>query len=114
MPSLLSSRKCISLYCEKHHVRPDQFVASVFWKTLYPHARLWGIPIILLMPRAFEADRDFIMQVGQVETMDQYVDVEEGFHRWPGCRSFLRGKLRLRVTSRRVRRLVEELIAEPC
>ena len=103
--------KCISLYCEKYHIRPDQFAAAVFWKTLYPRARLFGFLAIWLFPREFTPDRDFIDQVGQVENMEQYGDVEEGFRRWPSCRSFLRGKLGLRVTSRRVRRLVDELFA---
>jgi len=108
--SAISLPNCASIYCERHHLRSDQFVESLFWKTLYPRARFFGFPIILLMPRIFSADRDFITQVGQVETMEQYKQVEEYFHRWPGCRSFLRGKLGLRVTSRRVRRLVEELL----
>ena len=101
-----------SLYCKQHRLRADRFVASVFWKTLRPGAHFWGIPIILIWSREFSADRDFIAQAGRVENVAQYEEAEEVFHRWPGCRSFLRGALGLRVSSRRVRQLVTELFAE--
>jgi hypothetical protein len=101
---------CALLYCERHHLGTERFVSSMFWKTLYPRTKFFCFPIILLVPRAFSADREFIAQVGQVETMEQYREIEDGFHRWPGCRSFLRGTLCLRVSTRRVRRLVESLL----
>jgi len=101
-----------SLYCKKHRVRPDRFVASVFWKTIFPRAHFWGVPIFVIWSREFSADREFIAQAGQVENMAQYLGVVEVFHRWPGCRSFLRGKLGLRVSSRRVHRLVAAAFAE--
>jgi hypothetical protein len=106
----VSRPNCGLLYCEKHHLRTERFVASVFWKTLYPRTKFLCFPIVLFLPRVFSTDRDFIAQVAQVKTMDEYNEVEAGFHRWPGCRSFLRGKLCLRVSSRRVRRLVESLL----
>jgi hypothetical protein len=101
-----------SLYCRKHRVRPDRFVASVFWKTIFPRAHFWGVPIFVIWSREFSADRDFIAQAGQVENVEQYLEVAEIFHRWPGCRSFLRGKLGLRVSSRRVHRLVAAAFAD--
>jgi hypothetical protein len=101
-----------SLYCKKHRLRGNQFVVSVFWKTIFPRAHFWGYPIFVIWSREFSADREFIAQAGQVETMEQYMEAEEIFHRWPGCRSFLRGTLGLRVSSRRLRRLVTELFAE--
>jgi len=101
-----------SLYCTRHRLRPDRFVASVFWKTILPRAHYWGIPIFLIWSREFSVDRDFIAQAGKVETMEQYLEVEEVFHRWPSCRSFLRGKLGLRVSSRRLRRLVAAVFAD--
>ena len=99
-----------SLYCASHHLRPDRFVGALFWKTLFPCARVFGAPVILLLPWKFAADREFIAQVGQVETLAQYTEVENGFRRWPGQRSFLRGYLEMRVSSRSVRQLVEELL----
>jgi hypothetical protein len=65
-----------------------------------------------MWPREFSEDREFIAQAGLVEDMEQYQEVEEIYHRWPGRRSFLRGKLGLRVSSRRVRSLATELFAE--
>jgi len=99
-------RTFASLYCKEHGLQADRFVASVFWKTIFPRAHFWGVPIFVIWSREFSADREFIAQAGQVENMEQYLEVEEVFHRWPGCRSFLRGKLGLRVSSRRVHRLV--------
>jgi len=101
-----------SLYCKKHRLRSDRFVASVFWKTILPRAHFWGIPIIVVWSREFSADREFIAQAGRVENMEQYLEVEEVFRRWPDCRSFLRGTLGLRVSSRRVRRLVTAAFAD--
>jgi len=101
-----------SLYCEKHRLQLDRFVASVFWKTILPRAHFWGIPIFLIWSQEFSADREFIAQAGRVESMAQYTEAEEVFHRWPGCRSFLRGRLGLRVSSRRVRRLAAALFAD--
>jgi hypothetical protein len=101
-----------SLYCKEHRLRPDRFVASVFWKTIFPRAHFWGIPIFVIWPREFSVDREFVAQAGQVENMEQYLEVVEVFHRWPGRRSFLRGKLGLRVSSRRVHRLVSAAFAD--
>ena len=101
-----------SLYCKEHGLRPDRFVVSVFWKTIFPRAHFWGIPIFVIWSREFSADREFIAQAGQVENMEQYLELAEVFHRWPGCRSFLRGKLGLRVSSRRLQRLVVVAFAD--
>ena len=106
------SADCASLYGLLHHQRPDRFVASVFWRVLFPHARFLGFPILLLLPGIFAPDRAFLARVGRVGTIAQY-DAEEAVFRRSNCRSsFLRGNLRLRVSSRRVRHLVVALLAQ--
>jgi hypothetical protein len=115
MPAPLApppSADCASLYGLLHHQRPDRFVSSVFWRVLFPHARFLGFPIILLLPGICAPDLVFLARVGRVRTIAQY-DAEEAVLRRSHRRSsFLRGKLRLRVSSRRVRHLVVALLAQ--
>jgi hypothetical protein len=100
-----------SLYCNKYGVRPEQFVTSVFWRTLYARTWLFGLFIFLMAPGTFESDKDFIKQVGFVQTMQEYQEVENCFRRGFSHQSSLRSSLRLRVSTRRVRRIVQELLA---
>ena len=100
-----------SLYCKKNSLQTDRFATAVFWQALYPHARFLWLPLSLLNSDFFADDWDFIRQAGLVESMAEYIEVENCFRRAVNYNSALRGALRLRVSSRRIRRIANELFS---
>jgi len=99
-----------TLYCNQYFLQSERFVGSLFFKTLYPHARCVALLLILLAPDVFASDKDFLRKVGLVETMGEYAEVENSYRRVVNHFSPIRSRLRLRVSVRRIRHVVESLL----
>lgn len=94
------------LYCEQRCLTREQFVADVFRRTLYAHARLLAPILRVLRPQHFAADYEFINGVGLLRRFRDYALEAEEFAHHPDNRGILRVTLNLRISSRRMRRLL--------
>ena len=100
-------------YCLRLGVAREDFVDVMLARTLYPHAR-WLRPVLgTLNPNFFAADRDFLAGIGRLWRRRDFVIEEKDFRHNPANHGFLRRALRLRVSVRRTRSLVNALLADP-
>jgi hypothetical protein len=107
----------IELYCQKRDISPDRFLEEVLAQALYPHAHILYVLLIWLHRDYGAADFEFINGVGRLSRLqDFWVEAEEFAHH-PRNFGFLRQRLRLRVSARRLRRLMKRTLhattAEP-
>jgi len=95
------------MYCARHGVDAAEFERRLFLAGLYPHAR-WLLWLLRLAgPDYFSPDREFIRAVGQLRSR-RLLHAEIGeFHTHPRNRGVWRVVLRLRVSTTRVRRLID-------
>lgn len=98
------------LYCNHHGIPPDRFarhalVRSLTWQAtlLYPVLRWW--------PGFFAADLEFIRTVGRARNLRDFMADAIDFKIHPDNSRFLRRTVRLRVSSRRLRRLLHATLA---
>jgi len=98
------------LYCQRHGIAPDRYVACMFWRCL--HRRTWlCVPILKLFSRDyFSADYDLIRDVGRLTRADGLTEDLADFHTHPRNVGFARHRLRLRVSVRRVTKEVHRLL----
>lgn len=98
------------LYCQKHGISRDRYMASMFWRCL--HRRTWLlVPFIkLASPDYFTADYDLIRDVGRLTRATGLTEDLADFHSHPYNRSFARQRLRLRVSVRLVTKEVHRLL----
>ena len=89
-------------FCRRTGVTPARWHAVALRRALYPHARLLRPLLAALDPEFFAADRDFISGVGRLTRHSDFVIEAEEFAHHPANQSFLRRRLRLRVSVRRL------------
>jgi len=100
----------IELYCQKRDISPDRFLEEVLAQALYPHAHILYVLLIWLHRDYGAADFEFINGVGRLSRLqDFWVEAEEFAHH-PRNFGFLRQRLRLRVSARRLRRLMKKTL----
>lgn len=98
-------------FCARRQVAPKNFEASVLRLALYPAARLL-FPLLNLSPGYFAPDREFIRGVGRISRGEAFRYEEQDFSLDPDNRGLLRRGLKLRVSARRLRRLVHETLGD--
>ena len=100
------------LYCERTKCPTEEYEARAFRECLYWHARLLEPFVRRLSPEFFEADLEFIRDLGTT-TGARGADVEllNFRHLNMGNPSFFRAGLKLRVSGRKASRLVSGLFA---
>lgn len=97
-------------FCEQRKIDPKDFDAAVLRETMYFHSRLLAPLIQSIWPRHFVADYDFIHGVSQVRRFREFFTEAEDYAHHPENQGFLRVSLNLRISSRRMRRLVREVL----
>ncbi len=102
----MNERTFADLYCERHGLNPDDYVRTVVRETLYPHARLLAPLVRFLWSRHFSADIEFVQSVGMLRRYREYAVESEEYAHHPENRGFWRATLNVRISSRRLRRLV--------
>ena len=102
----------LSLYCEKFGLTSDCFETVVFWKTLYPHAKLVGYVLCPLYREIFASDIDFIRRVGLVESIKEYNGMEARYRQSMVYFSSFRRGMRMRVSMRRLRDVAKKVLTE--
>lgn len=100
-----------TLFCHKYEVSADAYGSEVFKLTAYPHAR-WLKPVMGLLSRNYwQADYDFIHNVGRIRRFREYEQtVREYFDHPMNQNNALRRWFLLRLSSVQLRRLVREVM----
>jgi hypothetical protein len=107
----MKPRTFADIYCEREGLSPAAMRDVLLQRTLYPHARLIVGLGLRLVPRFFRADFEFIDDVGCIRNLQDFSLVLGGYIEHPTNRSFLRRRLRLRISARRMLRIVRAVLA---
>ena len=93
------------LFCEEERCKEGEFSRKVFWRVLYAHA--WPFVPLLggLRSDYFVADRELISGAGRATTMIQLRTEIADFVIDGNNRGWLRERLRIRVSTTRLKRL---------
>ncbi len=96
-------------YCAENKIERERFREEVMLRVLYP--RVLHIRTLLkLIPGYFEPDYELIDGVGRLTDMKGFDNEETDFVRHSGNRGFLRNTLGLRVSVRRLKKLVHSTV----
>ena len=101
------------LFCQKRNLARDRFVEEVLAESLYPHAHVLYVLLVWLHSDYGAADLDFIGGVGRISCLQDFWGEAEDFAHHPNNRGLLRQRLRIRVSARRLRRLLKETFRVP-
>ena len=96
------------LYCQQRNLVPERFVEKLLAESLYPHAHIFFMFLVWLHADYGVADIDLIGGVGRLTRLEDYWAEAEDFAHHPRNHGLLRQRLRIRVSARRLRRLVKE------
>ncbi len=100
-------------YCRQHKLPPEDFERAVLAAALYPHARLLAPLIRSAWPNHFVADLDLIRSAGRLRRLRDFsVEVTEFLYH-PANIGSLRQVFRLRVSTQRLRQLVQKTLHDP-
>jgi hypothetical protein len=95
-------------FCAKHCLPLEKYEKIVLSRSLYPAARLLR-PVLVLKANYFAADHEFVLRVGRLMRLGGFEAEVQDFLYDPNNRGFLRRVLKLRVSARRLRRVVRDL-----
>lgn len=102
----MSSPEFGSRYCELRATPPEQFVREVWWASLPPQTRLVAVVIRFFDPQFFAPDYELIAEAGKLKKWQDLRPYVSDFVNHPRSRNPLRRALRLRISVRRLRRLM--------
>ncbi|MBC8009432.1 MAG: hypothetical protein H7067_04975 [Burkholderiales bacterium] len=98
------------LYCESRGLKPQQYMEAVLKETLYPQARLIKRLLPWYASRHFASDVEFVNSVGLLRRFRDFTFESEEFAHHPENSGFWRVTANLRVSTRRMRRLVRRTL----
>ncbi|MCS6244268.1 MAG: hypothetical protein H2172_10480 [Opitutus sp.] len=99
------------IYCSHNGINEADYVEHLLQKALPLHARVFRkFPLVTLLNKNFfRPDFDFVNDIGCLRHYSDYSQSVDEFHVDPwNKRTLLRGLLRLRVSTNRVRQIVRE------
>ncbi|HVT74620.1 MAG TPA: hypothetical protein VHD61_15915 [Lacunisphaera sp.] len=97
------------LYCARERITPSEVPERLFRATLYPHARPFVGLIRLVRQRHFLADYEFIEDVGYLRSLEDFSLALGCYIEHPDNHGFLRRRLHVRVSARRMLRIVRSI-----
>jgi hypothetical protein len=97
------------LYCARKRIAPSAASERLFRDALYPHARPFVALFRLVRRRYFQADREFIEDVGYLRSLEDFSLALGCYLEHPDNRGYLRRRLHLRVSARRLLRIVRSV-----
>jgi hypothetical protein len=106
-------RTFADLYCEQRGLARPMYHADVFRRTLFPHARLTGGLVRVFHRLHFLPDHEFVEDVGHITCVADFAFPLGSFIEHPANRGTLRRVFRLRVSARRMLKLVRTVFADP-
>lgn len=99
-------------YCERMGVIPAAFPTDLLLKALPPHARtLLGL-LGAVDRQHFQADYEFIEDVSQIKRPADFWAAAESYAGHPANSGFLRRRLRLRISVRRMLAIVQHVFPD--
>lgn len=102
----MKGRTFAEIYGERTGLSPAELNHVLFIRSLYPPARLIARLVRWLNPRHFIADYEFCEDVGNLRSLEDFSLALGSYLEHPANRGFLRRKLRIRVSARRMLQIV--------
>ena len=99
------------IFCAQRCIPPAEYTQRLFRAALYPHARLVAPLLRAVHRRHFVADYEFVEDVGHLTCVADFSLAMGSYIEHPDNRGFLRRRLRLRVSARRMLHLVRAAFA---
>ena len=99
------------IFCLQFGLSPARYAAALRRRVYYPHAAplLWVLRLAL--PKGMARDRELIQEVGLMTRIEQLPGMLSDY-RYDECnRSFWRSRLRLRVSTHRLERIIRRVMA---
>ncbi len=106
----MTEKTFAELYCEKHGLRAENYEHAVMNRSLYFHARLLAPLVSFLWPQHFAADLDFVRSVARLRRYREFFFESEEFAHHPANRGFWRLTAHVRISSRKLRRIVRSTL----
>ncbi|MDI1248285.1 MAG: hypothetical protein PSV13_05320 [Lacunisphaera sp.] len=107
----MKGRTFAEIYGERTGLAPAELNRVLFLRTLYPAARLIAGLVRWLNPRHFIADYEFCEDVGNLRSLEDFSLALGSYLEHPANRGFLRRRLRIRVSARRMLQIVRTVFA---
>lgn len=107
----MKARTFAEIYCERENLSPAELNHVLFIRALYPPARLIVGLVRWLNPRHFIADYEFCEDVGYLRSLEDFSLALGSYIEHPANRGFLRRRLRIRVSARRMLQIVRTVFA---
>lgn len=98
------------LYCRRHGIERARYADTMFWRCLHRRAQVFAFLIRPLAPDFFQADYELIHSVGEITSTKSLPDELANFSLHPSNRGWLRRRLKLRISGRRLYRVVAEIL----
>ncbi|ACB76577.1 hypothetical protein [Opitutus terrae] len=99
-------------FCAQQRCPTDQFERRVFWRCLYPHARLVAWLILWMDYDYFSADRQLISGAGDAPSMRRVRDEVRDFFWSSDNRGWWRRTAKVRVSGQRLRNLAARYLQD--
>jgi hypothetical protein len=99
------------LYCDRHAKAAEHFERAVLRRCLHLPARPLVPALRVIHPDFFAPDLELIRSVGRLRRDSDFSLEVQGFRDHPGNQHWLRRHLRLRISTRRLRRLLRDTLA---
>lgn len=96
-------------YCAKHGLLPEQYEQAVLRRSLHLAARLL-YPLLACHHSYFSTDRALVCAAGRCLTRWDFDTEALDYPNHPDNQGWLRGTLKLRLSVRRLRRMVHEVL----
>jgi hypothetical protein len=92
-----------TLYCSIYQCPPEAFKRRLFWRCLHRRALPFAKLLMLIRPRFFRLDLDFIEEAGNAESFEEMVRVINGFRQdCQTSRRFVHDDLSIRMSGTRL------------
>jgi len=98
----MDNRSFFELYCQRTGVARSGFVTDLLRRTLYPHALPFLVMLRAADPDYFNPEYEFIEDVSLMRRPAQFAHAVRHFLDHPRNLTFLRDRLRLRISVRRM------------
>ena len=106
------SKTFIRRYCDHLGLPEKNFANSLFWRSVHWYMAPMVAGVWLLRPKYFKPDIEFIRSIGACETLRDMRGEASSFHWECGNASFLRRKLRIRISTTRTLRIAKRLLGK--
>lgn len=93
-------------FCQRQGIPAGRFEATAFRRALYPHARLLRGVVSLMQADFFSIDRELVRTAGGTASSREFRLEELEFHNHPENSGVLRRYLLLRISTRRLHKLL--------